>query len=79
MLLAGRKDLNFESNSIEIQMQAAIEGGGIAMLPDFTVHDNCLTPAYPNFHSIECQVWLVIPSDIRHSPAIDVVIRTIKA
>ena len=60
-------------------MQAATEGGGIAMLPDFMVQDNCLTLAYPNFHFIERQVWLVIPFAIRHPPAIDVVIRTIKA
>ena len=79
MLLAGQKDLNFVSNSIEIQMQAAIEGGGIAMLPDFMVQDNCLTPAYPNFHSIERQVWLIIPSAIRHSAAIDVVIQAIRS
>lgn len=77
--LAGQKDLNFVSNSIEIQMQAAIKGGGIAMLPDFMVQDNCLTPAYPNFHSIERQVWLVIPSAIRNSPAIDAVIQAIKS
>lgn len=79
MLLAGRKDLNFESNSIEIQMQAATEGGGIAMLPDFMVQDNCLIPAYPNFRSIERQVWVVIPSAIRHSAAIDVVIQAIRS
>lgn len=70
---AGDRPILLRSNDLNIQATVAQAGAGVAALPSFLGEHYGLQAIETIGASLEREVWLVVHSDIRHTPAVQAV------
>ena len=69
----------FTSNSMLAQMNAAISGLGLVLLPQFAVvNEKSLTPIMPDKIKVKRNLWLSVHADLRYSNRINAVFNYLK-
>lgn len=70
---AGDRPILLRSNDLNIQATVAQAGAGVAALPSFLGEHYGLQAIQATGAGLEREVWLVVHSDIRHTPAVQAV------
>lgn len=77
--LAGSNRIAYRSGDVTIQAALAVQGAGIAMLPDFlAAGESRLVVALPDHPPLMRSVWLVMHNDMRQAPKVRAVIDHIR-
>lgn len=77
---AAGRPVGFLASSLDLQMAAAIAGGGIAILPDFMAEtEPCLTTIDEGCAPLRREVWLAVHADLHGAPAVRAVVEALKA
>jgi len=72
---AGAAGYTLRASSLEMQVELARLGCGVAVLPDFlAAGDANLCPAEPDADPLHREVWMTVHSDIKDVPSIRVVL-----
>lgn len=77
--LAAGRPVGMVASSSELQLAAAVAGGGVALLPDFMVaaHSGLVIAATGETPLVR-DVWLAVHADLRTAPAVRAVVETLK-
>ena len=77
---AAGRPVGFFASSLELQMVAAIENGGIAILPDFMAEaESRLVAIDEGREPLKREVWLAVHADLHAVPAVQAVVQALKA
>lgn len=77
---AAGRPVGFFASSLELHMVAAVENGGVAILPDFIAEtEPRLVAIDEGREPLRRDVWLVTHRDLSHAPAVRAVMEALKA
>ncbi len=71
--IIGSREVVLKTNSPEMQRVAARAGVGVAILPAFMGEQDGLIAVPHPFDQMQREIWLAVHQDLRHNPAIRVV------
>jgi len=73
--LAGDRPILLRSNDLNVQAAAAQAGAGLAALPYFLAEQYGLQALESSGPELVREIWLVVHSDIRHTPSVQAVMK----
>ena len=77
---AAGRPIRLFANSAELQMAAALAGGGVAILPDFMAEaEPRLVTIDEGREPLKREVWLAVHTDLHGAPAVRAVVEALKA
>jgi DNA-binding transcriptional LysR family regulator len=76
--LAAGRPLAIRSSVLEFQVAAAMQGGGVAMLPEFAVAPSSGLRRIGDEHALVREIWLVVHREVKDVPSIRAVVDAIK-
>jgi DNA-binding transcriptional LysR family regulator len=77
---AAGRPVRLFANSVELQMAAALAGGGVAILPDFIAEaEPRLVAIDEGREPLKREVWLAVHADLHGAPAVQAVVEALKA